>query len=57
MLIDFMMQQFLLGVILNMLLDLILTWKSIILGIESKSDLLLKVYDSLTYLVYFKINM
>ena len=57
MLIDFMMQQFLLGVILNMLLDLILTWKLIILGIESKSDLLLKVYDSLTYLVYFKIVM
>ena len=40
--IDFMMQQFLLGDILNMLFDLILTHKLIILGILSKFDLSIK---------------
>ena len=36
-LIDFMMQQFLLGVILNMLFDLKLIQKLILLGILSSS--------------------
>ena len=36
-LIDFMMQQFLLDVILNMLFDLLLTQRLIILGLLSTS--------------------
>ena len=41
-LIDFMMQQFLLGDILNMLFDLKLTQKLIIIGISSKFDMSIK---------------
>ena len=41
-LIDFMMQQFLLGVTLNMLYDLILTQKVIILSILSEFNLSIK---------------
>ena len=54
-LIDFMMQQFLLGVILKMLFDLILTWKLIILGISSKLNLSIKESNLLIYPVYLKI--
>ena len=56
-LIDFMMQQFLLGLILNMLSDLILTQKLIILGILSKFNLSIKEMNSLTNPVYLKINL
>ena len=48
-LIDFMMRQFLLGVILNMLFDLLLTKKFIILCILSKFNLSIKELNSLTY--------
>ena len=41
-LIDFMMQQFVLSDILNMLFDLILTQKLIILGILSNVDMSMK---------------
>ena len=41
-LINLMMQQFILGVILNMLFDLMLTRKLIILGILSKFNLSIK---------------
>ena len=51
-----MMQQFFLGVILNMLCDLILTWKLIILSILSKFNLSINEFSSLTYPEYIKIN-
>ena len=54
---DFFMQQFSLGVILNMLFDLILTRKLIILGILSKFNLSIKELNSLTYPVSLKINL
>ena len=54
-LVDFMIQQFLLGVILNMLFDLILTLKLFILDISSKFNLSIKESNSLTYPVYLKI--
>ena len=54
---DVMMQQFLLGVMLNMLFDLILTQKLIILGILSKFNLSIKELNSLTYPIYLKINL
>ena len=56
-LIGLMMQQFLLDVILNMLFDLILTQKLIIFCILLKFSLSIKELNSLTYLVYFKINL
>ena len=56
-LIDFMIQQFLLSVILNMLFDLILTQKLIILCILSKFNLSIKELNSLTYPVYLKIHL
>ena len=56
-LIDFMMQQFLPGVILNMLSDIILTQKLIILGILSMFNLSIKEMNSLTNPVYLKINL
>ena len=55
-LIDFMMQQFLLSVSLNLLFDLILIWKLIILGILSKFNLSMKDLNSLTYPICLKIN-
>ena len=51
-LIDFMMQQFLLGLILNMLFCYILTQKLIILGILSKFNLSIKELNSLSSPVY-----
>ena len=56
-LIDLMMQQYLLSAILNMLFDLILIWKLIILGILSKFNSSIKELHSLTYPVYLKINI
>ena len=56
-LIDFMMQQFLLSVILNMLFDLILIWRLITLGILSKFHLSIKELHSLPYPVYLKIHL
>ena len=56
-LIDFMIQHFLQGVILNMLFGLILTLKLIILGILSNFNLSTKGLNSLTYPVYLKINL
>ena len=44
-LIDFIIQRFLLGVILNMLFDIILTRKLIILGILSKFNLSIKALN------------
>ena len=55
-LIDFIMQQFLLGFILNMLFDLILTL-FIILGILLMFNLSIMEFDSLTYPVYLKMNL
>ena len=52
-----MMQQFLLGVMLKMLFDLILIQKLIILGILSKFNLLIKELNSLAHTVYLKINL
>ena len=46
-LIGFMMQQFLPEVILKLLFNLILTWKSIIFGILSKFILSIKESNSL----------
>ena len=56
-LIDFMMQRFLLGAILNMLFDLILTQKLIILGILFKFNLSIKELNSLTFPVFLKMNL
>ena len=56
-LIDFMMQQFLPGVTLNMLFDHILIQKLIILDILSKFNLSTRGLYSLTYPVYLKINL
>ena len=55
-LVNFMMQQFLLCVILNMLSDLILPKIIVILGIYSKFNLSIKELNSLLYPVYLKIN-
>ena len=55
--IDFLMQQFSQGNILNMLFDLILTQKLNIFGILSKFNLSIKELNSLTYQVYLKINL
>ena len=52
-LIDFMMQQFLSGVTLNMLFGHSLTPKLIILGINSST----RGLNSLIYPVYLKINL
>ena len=56
-LIDFMMQQFLPGVTLNMLFGHTYTPKLIILGILSKFNLSTRGLNSLTYPVYLKINL
>ena len=56
-LIDFMMQQFLPGVTLNMLVGHIYNPKLIILGILSKFNLSPRGLNSLTYPVYLKINL
>ena len=56
-LIDFMMQQFLPGVKLSMLLGHTLTPKLIMLGILSKFNLSTRGLNSLTYTVYLKINL
>ena len=55
--IDFMMQHFLQGVILNLLFSLIFTLKLIILGILSKLNFSTKGLNSLTHLVYLKVNL
>ena len=52
-----MMQHFLQGVRLNMLFGLIFTLKLIILGILSKLNLSTKGLNSLTYLLYLKVNL
>ena len=52
-----MMQHFLIGVTLNMLLGLIKTPKLIILDVVSKFNLLTRGLNSLNYPVYLKINM
>ena len=56
-LIDFMMQQFLPCVTLNMLFGHTRTPKLIILGILSKFNLSTRGLISLTYPVYLKINL
>ena len=56
-LIDFIMQQFSLGVILNMLFDLILARTLIIFGILSKFNLSIKELNSLSCPVSLKINL
>ena len=56
-LINFVMQPFLLGVLLNMLFTLILTLILIILDILSKFNLSTKGLNSLTYQVYLKMNL
>ena len=56
-LIDFMMQQFLPGVTLNMLSGHILIQKLIILDILLKFNLSTRGLKSLTYPVYLKINL
>ena len=56
-LIDFMMQNFLPSVTLNMLFSHIQTPKLIILDILSKLNLSTRESNSLTYPIYLKINL
>ena len=56
-LIDFLVQQFLPGITLNMLFSHLKTLKLIILGILSNFNLSTRAFKSLTYPVYLKINL